>query len=204
VSLKPACSTAESGDRRNLLAVSYGCEEDFPSAQELVSGGRSARNLPRAGRGAGLRAVSRETRNRRSPPLCWGGGGGEGSVNAHNSGRVSGLDLLFAKLGVHQNAMVPLELSVEEDNLGQKLVFVVAEDFGETVPDELPDDRPPPSQEDALGPIGRPYTNVGQLPQSAPMEPFDVDPDNVDRGKQAHASTQDALADFLLITARIF
>ena len=45
--------------------------------------------------------------------------------------------------------------------------------------------------------VGRPYTNIGRLPTPTPREPFDVDPDKVDRGLQAHASTQDALADFL-------
>jgi len=46
-------------------------------------------------------------------------------------------------------------------------------------------------------PIGRPYVNVGRLSRSEQREPFDVDPDKVDRGRQAHADTQDALADFL-------
>jgi hypothetical protein len=45
--------------------------------------------------------------------------------------------------------------------------------------------------------VGRPYTNIGRVPPAARREPFEVDPDKVDRGLQGHASTQDALADFL-------
>ena len=45
--------------------------------------------------------------------------------------------------------------------------------------------------------IGRPYSNVGSLPRAANRDPFEVDPDVIDRGNQAHASTVDALADFL-------
>jgi hypothetical protein len=45
--------------------------------------------------------------------------------------------------------------------------------------------------------FGKPYVNVGPLPASEPRKPFDVDPDKVDRGNQAHADTQDALAAFL-------
>jgi hypothetical protein len=43
----------------------------------------------------------------------------------------------------------------------------------------------------------RPYTNVGLLTPSLPKLPFDVDPDEVDRANQLHATTVDALADFL-------
>lgn len=46
-------------------------------------------------------------------------------------------------------------------------------------------------------PIGRPYVNAGRLSSVANRDPFEVDPDVVDRGNQAHASTLDALADFL-------
>jgi hypothetical protein len=189
--------TAQTGDQRACLLYPNSVKKLLhPLDNWFQGGGPHGISLGRdVARALGLSPEKRETGEVRL--FAGEEAAGEGSVNAHNSGRVSGLDLLFAKLGVHQNAMVPLELSVEEDDLGQKLVFVVAEDLGETVPDELPDDRLPPSQKDAFGPIGRPYTNVGQLPPSAPIEPFDVDPDNVDRGKQAHASTQDALADFL-------
>lgn len=45
--------------------------------------------------------------------------------------------------------------------------------------------------------IGRPYSNAGQLQSVARRDPFEVDPDVVDRGNQAHARTLDALADFL-------
>lgn len=45
--------------------------------------------------------------------------------------------------------------------------------------------------------IGRPYVNAGRLSPVANREPFETDPDVVDRGNQAHASTLDALADFL-------
>jgi hypothetical protein len=45
--------------------------------------------------------------------------------------------------------------------------------------------------------LGRPYSTIGRLASSAARDPFEVDPDKVDRGNQAHASTQDALADFL-------
>jgi hypothetical protein len=45
--------------------------------------------------------------------------------------------------------------------------------------------------------FGRPYIPVGTVAASAPRDPFPVDPDVVDRGNQAHASTQDALAAFL-------
>ncbi|MFZ5895561.1 MAG: hypothetical protein ACOY0T_31175 [Myxococcota bacterium] len=45
--------------------------------------------------------------------------------------------------------------------------------------------------------VGQTYANIGRLPASEARQPFDVDPDKVDRGNQAHASTQDALADFL-------
>ena len=45
--------------------------------------------------------------------------------------------------------------------------------------------------------VGRSYSNVGRLPAPSAREPFEVDPDRVDRGLQAHATTQDALADFL-------
>lgn len=45
--------------------------------------------------------------------------------------------------------------------------------------------------------VGRPYSNVGRLRSVAKREPFAIDPDVVDRGTQAHASTVDSLADFL-------
>jgi hypothetical protein len=50
---------------------------------------------------------------------------GHGTINAHNAGRLSGVNLLFEKLDVHPNAMVPLEVSVEHDDLGKKLVFTI-------------------------------------------------------------------------------
>lgn len=49
-------------------------------------------------------------------------------------------------------------------------------------------------------PIGRPYVEVETLPRTERREPFDVDPDKVDRGNQAHADTQNGLADFLRST----
>jgi hypothetical protein len=45
--------------------------------------------------------------------------------------------------------------------------------------------------------VGEVYTNVGRVPRAAPRNPFDVDPDTVDRGNQGHATTVDALADHL-------
>lgn len=45
--------------------------------------------------------------------------------------------------------------------------------------------------------FGRPYVPVGTVAASAPRDPFPIDPDVVDRGNQAHASTQDAVAAFL-------
>jgi len=51
---------------------------------------------------------------------------GTGAVNARNSGRLSNVDMLFEKLDVHADAMLPLEVSVERDDLGKKLVFTVA------------------------------------------------------------------------------
>lgn len=49
----------------------------------------------------------------------------------------------------------------------------------------------------AAGEIGQPYSNAGQLHASVRRDPFEVDPDVIDRGNQAHASTVDALADYL-------
>jgi hypothetical protein len=46
--------------------------------------------------------------------------------------------------------------------------------------------------------VRRAYRRMGTLPRSLPRQPFEVDPNLVDRGNQAHATTQDALADFLL------
>ena len=43
----------------------------------------------------------------------------------------------------------------------------------------------------------RPYVSPDRLPSSARRDPFEVDPDVVDRGNRAHASTLDALAKFL-------
>lgn len=251
---------------------------------------------------------------------------GSGAVNARNSGRLSDVDVLFEKLDVHPHAMVPLDVAVEQDARGKKLVFTIArpdparrcwalfanpdtyrideavikltEDtwvtagrpmrpgdrvllwkgkgrgaqrgivaLGEVVTEPTPmsdasnpywvtapstsDVQPrvrvryvvPPAlplwlaaHEEVLGQlsvsrakggtvfnvtdaqwaavealaggwpvtsppgpelIGKPYVNVGRLPASEPREPFDVDPDKLDRGNQAHAATQDALADFL-------
>jgi hypothetical protein len=45
----------------------------------------------------------------------------------------------------------------------------------------------------------RPYTNVGHLTPSQPKLPFEVDRDEVDRANQLHATTVDALADFLRV-----
>ena len=45
--------------------------------------------------------------------------------------------------------------------------------------------------------VGRPYVPVGVVPSTKPRDPFAVDPDVIDRGNQAHASTQDALAQFV-------
>jgi hypothetical protein len=45
--------------------------------------------------------------------------------------------------------------------------------------------------------LGRPYTDVGKLSPASPREPFETDPDKVDRGNQGHADTQDGLARFL-------
>jgi hypothetical protein len=45
--------------------------------------------------------------------------------------------------------------------------------------------------------IGRPYSRPDRLPTVAPREPFDTDPDLVDRGNRAHVLTLDSLADFL-------
>jgi hypothetical protein len=45
--------------------------------------------------------------------------------------------------------------------------------------------------------LGLPYSPVGRLPAPAKGAPFEVDPDVIDRGNQAHADTQDALAEFL-------
>lgn len=56
---------------------------------------------------------------------------------------------------------------------------------------------PSSSTKITLGSIGQPYSNVGQLPLSASRDAFEVDPDKIGRGNQAHATTQDALADYL-------
>lgn len=45
--------------------------------------------------------------------------------------------------------------------------------------------------------LGQPYKNAGILPRSLSRDPFEVDPERIDRGNQSHASTVDALADFL-------
>lgn len=45
--------------------------------------------------------------------------------------------------------------------------------------------------------LGQPYSNAGELRRSVRRDPFEVDPDVIDRGNQAHASTVDSLADFL-------
>lgn len=52
-------------------------------------------------------------------------------------------------------------------------------------------------------PIGTVYINVGRVPQTARRDPFEVDPDKVDRGNQAHASTVDALANHLRATGNM-
>jgi hypothetical protein len=49
----------------------------------------------------------------------------------------------------------------------------------------------------ATGLVGRRYANVGKLSRCEERVPFEVDPDKVDRGNQAHADTQDGLAAFL-------
>jgi hypothetical protein len=45
--------------------------------------------------------------------------------------------------------------------------------------------------------LGRHYKPVGRVKTPVRCDPFEVDPDKVDRGTQAHANTQDALAAFL-------
>ncbi len=45
--------------------------------------------------------------------------------------------------------------------------------------------------------LGLPYSPVGRVPSPAQRAPLEVDPDVIDRGNQAHADTQDALAEFL-------
>lgn len=45
--------------------------------------------------------------------------------------------------------------------------------------------------------VGVTYRNVGQLHPTVPRDPFEVDPNKVDRGLQGHATTQDKLAAFL-------
>jgi hypothetical protein len=42
---------------------------------------------------------------------------------------------------------------------------------------------------------GPPYRNQGKLARATRIDPFEIDPDKVDRGNQAHATTQDSLAD---------
>ena len=54
--------------------------------------------------------------------------------------------------------------------------------------------QPAPSR---LERLGLPYTDVGRVPATVRRDPFDVDPDVIDRGNQAHAATQDQLAAFL-------
>jgi hypothetical protein len=44
---------------------------------------------------------------------------------------------------------------------------------------------------------GTPYENVQRAMRGAPRDPFEVDPDKVDRGNQAHVDTVNALADHL-------
>lgn len=45
--------------------------------------------------------------------------------------------------------------------------------------------------------IGQPYVPVGKVPGSRRSDPFERDPDKIDRGNQAHADTQDELARFI-------
>ncbi|MBK8690958.1 MAG: hypothetical protein IPN17_01280 [Deltaproteobacteria bacterium] len=56
-----------------------------------------------------------------------------------------------------------------------------------------PEVLPPPT----APPVGKVYVNVGRVSRAAARDPFEVDPDKVDRGNQAHARTVDALADHL-------
>ena len=46
-------------------------------------------------------------------------------------------------------------------------------------------------------PVGQPYVGDGTATKAAPRDPFEVDPDRVDRGNLAHAQTVHALATYL-------
>lgn len=80
------------------------------------------------------------------------------------------------------------------------LRYVEAE-LGETLPDPVTHsvEEGDSISSDAQGRsgVGQPYVNVEQFPRSASRDPFEVDPDKVDRGNWAHVATQNALADFL-------
>jgi hypothetical protein len=98
---------------------------------------------------------------------------------------------------------LPLWLEEHEDVLGRLsvarakggTVFNVTEEQWNAVVELAggwPEDPPPRPNG-----VGRPYVNDGPRPRSAPRDPFEVDPDAVDRGNQAHLDTQNGLADFL-------
>ena len=62
----------------------------------------------------------------------------------------------------------------------------------------LPAPSPPAAGDrSAFRTIGVPYQRAKEEQASSPRQPFDVDPNAVDRGLRGHAATQNALADLL-------
>lgn len=102
------------------------------------------------------------------------------------------LDRLPLWLGTHDEVLSQLSVSRAKGGT----VFNVTDEQWDLVI-ELAGGWPDALSDGAHGPLGVPYMNIGRLASSARRDPFEVDPDKVDRGNQAHATTQDALADFL-------
>ncbi len=86
---------------------------------------------------------------------------------------------------------VELERDDVAETIAEMLLSLEGRD-AETVHSGVADSAP-----GTKSPIGQPYVPVGTLPPSKRSDPFERDPDKIDRGNQAHADTQDELASFL-------
>ncbi len=85
----------------------------------------------------------------------------------------------------------PLGFLVPREAISQQLL----DGLDDGAKDDASSSVPASSSKGVL--VGKPYVRVGTLAGSARRDPFEIDPDKVDRGNQAHADTQDALAEFL-------
>ena len=120
--------------------------------------------------------------------------------------RVPGLEQLRSQTGEFPRALQELFENDPEAVLAS-MDFLLEQFFGDQAPSPRGEllartvDASPTSQLASsrvlAGRIGRPYANAGRLPPSTRRDPFDIDPDVVDRANQAHASTLDALSDYL-------